>query len=56
MQLANGQSAVVRRVAEDGVLIDCNHPLAGAPLSFTLLLLALEKGTGEGAGLASAVE
>jgi hypothetical protein len=84
VQLANGQAAVVRRVADDAVraraanlrapihaqalrradamhcdasqvLIDCNHPLAGAPLSFTLLVLAVERGTGA-AGLASAVE
>ena len=56
VQLANGQAAVLRRVADDGVLIDCNHPLAGAPLSFTLRLLALERGAGRGAGLKNAVE
>ena len=55
VQLANGQAAVLRRVADDGVLIDCNHPLAGAPLTFTLRVLALERGAG-GAGLASAIE
>jgi FKBP-type peptidyl-prolyl cis-trans isomerase 2 len=42
-------------VADDGVLIDCNHPLAGAPLSFTLRVLALERGAGR-SGLAAAVE
>ena len=57
VQLANGQAAVLRRVADDGVLIDCNHPLAGAPLSFTLRVLALERGAGRGSGgLAAAVE
>ena len=55
VQLANGQAAVIRRVADDGVLIDCNHPLAGAPLSFTLKVLALERGAGSG-GLAAAVD
>ena len=55
VQLANGQAAVIRRVADDGVLIDCNHPLAGAPLSFTLRVLALERGAGR-SGLAAAVE
>jgi FKBP-type peptidyl-prolyl cis-trans isomerase 2 len=28
------------------VLLDCNHPLAGAPLTFTLTLLELERGAG----------
>ena len=26
------------------VLLDCNHPLAGAPLTFRLTVLALERG------------
>ncbi len=55
MQLSNGEAAVLRRVAEEGVLIDCNHPLAGAPLTFTLTVLALERGAG-GGGLAAAVQ
>ncbi len=56
MQLLNGQAAVLRRVRPEGVLIDCNHPLAGAPLTFTLRVLALERGTGDGSsGLADAI-
>jgi FKBP-type peptidyl-prolyl cis-trans isomerase 2 len=36
------------------VLIDCNHPLAGAPLVFTLRLLAIDAGAGEEAAEAAA--
>ena len=41
--LSNGKAAVVRRVDDEAVVLDCNHPLAGAPLRFTLLLTKLER-------------
>ena len=31
VNLANGQAAMLRKVEEAGVLLDCNHPLAGEP-------------------------
>ena len=43
VQLANGNAAVLRRVDDQGVLLDCNHPLAGAPLKFTLTVVGLER-------------
>lgn len=34
--LANGQVAILRSVDDEGVIIDCNHPLAGAMRNKTL--------------------
>jgi hypothetical protein len=48
--------ALPAHISSQQVLIDCNHPLAGAPLTFTLLVLALEPGVGAGgAGLEGAL-
>ena len=44
--LANGQSAMVRRVDAEGVTLDCNHPLAGAPLAIRLKVVSLVRGMG----------
>ena len=30
------ESAVIRKITEDTITIDCNHPLAGAPLEYDL--------------------
>lgn len=43
MTLTNGQVAILRQVTPEGVAIDCNHPLAGAPLKINLKLLKVEK-------------
>ena len=44
MRLANGQQALVRKLGEQTVVIDANHPLAGAPLQVTLRVMSVESG------------
>ena len=42
--LSNGNAAVIREMNEDAgfVMVDSNHPFAGAPLNLTLKLVAIE--------------
>ena len=53
VQLANGEPAILRQLTEEGVVLDCNHPLAGAPLTITVSLKAIEPAEGA-AGAAAA--
>lgn len=41
--LSNGQVAILRQVTPEGVVIDCNHPLAGAPLKINLKVLQIDR-------------
>ena len=34
---------MVRQVDAQGVLLDCNHPLAGAPLTIKLKIVSVEQ-------------
>lgn len=43
MTLSNGQVAILRQVKPEGVVIDCNHPLAGAPLQINLKMLKIDR-------------
>ena len=52
VRLANGQQALVRKLTEQTVVIDANHPLAGAPLQVQLRVMAVEPGEPEAAAAA----
>lgn len=39
------ETALIREVREDSIIIDCNHPLAGAPLQYDLEIVAVRPAT-----------